>query len=464
MSGKILSTGRVLVLDDEEIMRESLSGWLLEDGLEVVTAENGAEALQVMANQAFDLMLVDLRMPEMDGIRFLQKVHDIQPQTPALIMTAYASVATATQAMKEGAYDYITKPFNPEDISKTIREVLRTERLLRENILLRLNLEELYDFHNIVGKNSKMQEIVPGFIGKAADSRSNVFIQGESGTGKDLIAKAIHYNSRRSSRPFIAVPCAWLPQSLFERALFGFGDESGSDAESSKCGMMEQAEGGTLLLDEIGALGPGSQEKLLLVLQEREFMRIGGKRHIHANVRVISTSSRDLLKGIQDGWFSEDLYRRINVFSINLAPLRERKEDIPLLVEHFINKYNALNARSLKGVGDEALSLLMNYEWPGNVRELENAVELAMLVNGTGIISREDLPPHITAGANDYAHFADSLSLDAAEHEHIAMALQKNNWNIKKTADALKIDRSTLYAKIDKFKLCPKNSDVSNCH
>jgi len=461
MLDKILSAGKVLVLDDEAIVRESLSGWLLEDGLEVVTAECGAKALQVIANQTFDLMLVDLKMPDIDGFQFIQKAQDIQPQTPALIMTAYASVDTAKKAIKDGAYDYITKPFDPEEISKTIQEIFYTRRLLSENIQLRLHIKELYDFHHIISKNQQMLEILE-LIGKIADSRSSVLIQGESGTGKELIAKAIHFNSRRSSKPFVAVPCAYMPESLFERALFGCEQKPFSDEESFRKGSLERAAGGTLFLDEIGALSSRMQKKLLFPLQEREFMRVGGKRPIHGNTRVISTTSRDLQEGIQENWFREDLYYRINVHHINLLPLRDRKEDIPLLVEHFISKFNVIDSRKVKGVNDESLDLLMKYEWPGNIRELENVVEQAMLVNSTGFITPVDLPPHITSGTEGSGDAMDSLSLEAIERAHIARILQRNDWDIKKTADVLKIDHSTLCAKIKKFDLCPKNLSMDN--
>ncbi|MBW2308968.1 MAG: sigma-54-dependent Fis family transcriptional regulator [Deltaproteobacteria bacterium] len=452
MLGRILPAGKVLVVDDEEIIRESLSGWLQEDGLEVMTAESGPEALQAMERETFDLMLVDLKMPDMDGVQFLQKAQNIRPQTPVLIMTAYASVDTATQAIKEGAYDYVTKPFDPEKISLTIREIFRNQRMIRENIQLRLHLGKLYECHHIITKNQQMQEVLR-LIDRIADSRSTVLIQGESGTGKELIAKAIHCNSKRASRPFIAVSCDSLPESLFEIALFGHEKETVTDAKSVRKGKFELADGGTLFLDEVGALSPRLQNNLLRALQEREFMRVGGKKFIHTDTRVISAASRDLLKGVQEGWFREDLYYRIGVVPINLPPLRERKEDIPPLVEHFISKYDVLDSRKVKGVNEEALAFLMGYDWPGNVRELESVMERAMLVNNTGIV----IPADITLDTVDYSDSADSLSLQAVERQHITRMIRKNNWNIKKTAEMLKIDRATLCAKIKKFNLRRKS-------
>jgi len=454
MTSRIMPAGKVLVVDDEEVMRESLSGWLQEDGLEVITSASGAEALQVLATDTFDLMMVDLRMPGMDGLQFLQKAQHVQPQTPVLIMTAYATVETAVQAIKKGAYDYITKPFNPDEISMTIQKILQNQRLVRENIQLKLLVSKQYDYHHIITKNQQMQEIL-GLIESIADSRSTVLIQGESGAGKELTAKAIHFNSSRASGPFITVPCALLPESLLEIELFGCEKGSLAGAESTRKGKFEMAEGGTLFLDEIGVLSAGLQAKLLGTLQEREFVRVEGKKAIHVDIRVISATNRDLLKGLRDGWFSEELYYRLNVIHIELPSLRERKEDIPLLVEHFISTYNVLHSRNVKGINEDALGFLMKYGWPGNIRELENAVEQAMLVNNTGVITPLDLPPHITHGADDYSDSLDALSLQAIERRHIECILKKYNWNIKKTAELLRIDRTTLYAKIKKFNLRP---------
>ncbi len=456
MMSKILPPGKVLVVDDEEIMRESLSGWLEEDGLEVITAASGPEALKLIAKETFDLMMVDLKMPGMDGIQFLQKAQYIQPQTPVLIMTAYATVDTAVQAIKEGAYDYVTKPFNPDEISITIQKILQNQRVVRENIKLRLLINKQYDYTHIITNNQQMQEILL-LIDMVADSRSTVLIQGENGTGKELIAKAIHFNSSRASGPFIAVPCAGLPESLLEIELFGQEKVNLTEAEPIKKGKFELADGATLFLDEVGALSPRLQNALLRVLQEREFMRVGGKKFIHTDIRVISATSRNLLKGVQEGWFRDDLYYRINVINIKLPPLRERKEDIPLLVEHFISKYDVLDSRKVKGVSEDALGFLMEYNWPGNIRELESIVEQAMLVNKTGVITPADLPSRMTLSADVYNDSADSLSLYAIERRHIEYVLKKHNWNIKKTAESLRIDRTTLYAKIKKFNLCPKN-------
>ncbi len=452
MSGKISPPGKVLVVDDEVIMRESLSCWLKENGMEVSTAESGTQALREITDQVFNVMLVDMKMPGMDGIQFLHEAKKLQPQTPVIIMTAYASVDTAVEAMKQGAYDYITKPFNPDEIIMIIKKILEHQNLLQENIYLRLQLKKQYDYQNIISKNHQMQKIF-SLIDIIADSRATVLIMGDSGTGKELIAKAIHYNSSRESQPFISVSCATLPESLLESELFGHEKGAFTDAKTSKKGKFELADKGTLFLDEIGDISPKVQASLLRVLQEREFMKVGGEKYIMVDVRVISATNRDLWKAVQEGRFREDLYYRLNIITINLPPLRERKEDIPLLVEHFITKSNIENARKVEGISKEALDLLINYNWPGNIRELENIIERAVLINQSGIITPADLPsdkvlPHHAPGT-----LTEVGTLQEAERKHIQRTLEKNNWNITKTAEMLKIDRTTLYAKIKKFRL-----------
>lgn len=456
MMSNILPAGKVLVVDDEQIMRESLAGWLQEDGLEVITAESGAQALQIIARETFDLMLVDLKMPGMSGLDFLKKAKEIQPQTPVIIMTAYATVDTAVQAMKDGAEDYITKPFIPDEVSMTIHKILQSQSLVRENIQLRLQISKQYDYHNIISNNLQMQKILD-LIPQIADSPSPVLIQGERGTGKELIAKAIHFNSNRASQSFISVPCAGLPDSLLKIDLFGREKGAIAGAKSFRKGKLEIAHGGTLFLDEVGALSAALQPELLSILQEKEFMRLRGEKCIHVDIRVISATSRDLWKGVQEGWFREDLYYRINAIPIILPPLRERKEDIPLLVEHFIAKYNVIDARKVKGINEEALCFMLKYHWPGNIRELENVVERAILVNNTGVITPADLPPHLIHSASNQTKPIYSLSLQEVERRYIAWILKKNNWNIKKTAELLQIDRSTLYEKIKKYNLSPES-------
>lgn len=452
MTNSILSKGKILVVDDELIMRESLHSWLEEDGMEVHTAESGEEGLEMAKKENFDVMLVDLKMPGMDGIQFLKEVKKIQPQASIIIMTAYASVDTAVEAMKQGAYDYVIKPFNPDEITMTIRKILDHQSLVRENIYLRLSLKKQYDFHNIISKNHKMQKIFR-LIETIADSKSSVLILGESGTGKELIAKAIHYNSSRHDKPFISVSCATIQESLIESELFGHEKGAFTDALSTRKGKFELADGGTLFLDEVADLSPKVQTSLLRVLQEKEFMRVGGEKYIKVDVRVISATNRDLWKAVQEGKFREDLYYRLNVITIHIPPLRERTEDIPLLVEHFISKYNVENSRKVEGINEEALQILMNYHWPGNVRELENVIERAVLINKTGIIAPEDLPPYLVPGAEPSYDRADLASLEEVEKQHILNVLKKNNWNIRRSAQILKIDRTTLYAKIRRYGL-----------
>lgn len=443
---------RILVVDDEPIMRDSLSDWLREDGYEVGTAENGPRALEMVKSEQWDILLVDLKMPVMDGIEVMREVKKINKDIPVIIITAYATVDTAVKAMKEGAYDYIVKPFNPEEIGLTIRNIIAHQNLVKENIFLRQELRKRYQFKDIIGKSHKMQEVFD-LIRTVAKSNSTVLIQGESGTGKELIARAIHTSSLRSEGPFVAVSCAALPETLLESELFGYERGAFTDAITTKKGRFELAHKGTLFLDEIGDMSQKTQIDLLRVLEEREFRRIGGTKLIKVDVRIISATNKDLKKLVDEGKFRDDLYYRLNVVSIQVPPLRERKEDIPLLAEHFLKKYSIENKKDIKWIQQDAMNLLMKYDWPGNVRELENIIERAVVVARGDSIGPEELPPTLHVTEKKHIKPIVTKKLKDVEKEHIAYVLKVNNWNIKKSANLLGIDRTTLYNKIKKYNL-----------
>lgn len=440
----------ILVVDDERIMRDSLSDWLLEEGYEVVAVEDGARALEKVRAERWDALLVDLKMPEMDGIEVLEEVKKINQEIPVIIMTAYATVDSAVRAMKQGAYDYIVKPFNPEEIGLAIRKIVAYQDLLKENLYLRHELEKKYEFMDIIGKGHKMQEVL-ALVKTVAKSNSTILIEGESGTGKELVARAIHNSSLRSEGPFVAVSCAALPESLLESELFGHEKGAFTGAVARKKGRFELANTGTLFLDEIGDISPKTQVGLLRVLEEKKFTRVGGTEVFQTDVRIISATNKDLKAMVAEEKFREDLYYRINVVSILLPPLRAKKEDIPLLVQHFLKKYCIENKKEIDGLSSEASRLLMKYDWPGNVRELENVIERAVVVAKERIIVPEDLP--LLATEEGKFKPTPDMSLREVEKEHILRALESNNWNITKTAKMLGIDRNTLSSRIKKYKL-----------
>lgn len=443
---------RILIVDDEAIMRDSLNDWLMEDGYEPVAVEDGQKAIEIVRSQPFNVVLCDLKMPGMDGIETMQKIKEINKDLPVIIITAYATVNTAVESMKQGAYDYIVKPFDPEEVSHLIRKIISHQQLLQENILLRQELKRVYHFRDIVGKNYKMQEIFE-LIRTVADSDASVLILGESGTGKELIARAIHYSSRRAEKPFVSVSCSALPESLLESELFGYEKGAFTGAVRDKPGRFEEANQGTLFLDEVGEMKPETQLHLLRVLQEREIRRLGGTGVIKVDVRIIAATNKDLERAVKEGSFREDLYYRLNVVTIQLPPLREREDDIPLLAERFLMKYNIKNNKNLEGISPKAIALLVQYHWPGNVRELENVIERAVVITKHRVIQIEDLPPHIQSFQESKG--IQPRKLKEVEKEHIQHTLEENKWNISKASKVLGIDRSTLYKKIRQYGLSP---------
>ena len=440
----------ILIVDDEEIVRESLASWLEEDGYEVKVAENADRALERLPEKDWNLAMVDLKMPGMDGIELMEEIRKTKPETIVIIMTAYATVDTAVQAMKKGAYDYIVKPFNPEDLSMTIRKIIEHQKLLKENIYLRKELKKQYRLHDMVSKNHKMIEIFD-LIKTVAKSNSTVLVQGESGTGKELLSRAIHMESPRKDAPFVTVSCASLTESLLESELFGYEKGAFTGADQARSGKIELAKDGTLFLDEIGDISLKLQMDLLRVLEEKEFRRVGGTRLIPVNSRIIAATNRDLKKAIEEEKFREDLYYRLNVISVYLPPLRERKEDVPLLVDHFIERFNIEMGKNIEGLSEPAMRMLMDYGWPGNARELRNVIERAMVVTKGRMILEADLS--ITQAPGSTLPNTRGKSLADMEKEHIRQVLLDNRWNIIRSAQILGIDRVTLYNKIRKYEL-----------
>ncbi|OGP55005.1 MAG: Fis family transcriptional regulator [Deltaproteobacteria bacterium RBG_13_52_11] len=444
----------ILVVDDEEIVRESLLDWLREDGYQVEAAEDGFKALEKFKERSWDIALVDLKMPKMDGLELMEKIKETRPETQVVIITAFATVNTAVQAMKIGAYDYLVKPFNPEELSLLIKRLVESQSLIKEISYLRKKLHKQYQFYDLISKSVKMQKVFD-LAHTIAKSNSNILILGESGTGKELLTRAIHNESLRAAGSFIPVSCVALTETLLESELFGHEKGAFTDAIAQKKGKFELADRGTIFLDEIGDISPKLQLSLLRVLQEKEFTRVGGTKSIKVDVRIIAATNRDLKKAVDEGKFRDDLYYRLNVISIKLPPLREHKEDIPLLVHHFIEKFNMEMGGKVERISEEALDLLMEYDWPGNVRELENVIECTTVITKGTFIKAEDLhlsPPQVMK-ENGAAPPSDDKTIKSIEKKHIAKILKENNWNIQKSAAILEVDRVTLYNKIKKYKL-----------
>ena len=449
---EINSNIQLLIVDDEMIVRESLGNWLKEEGYDVDTADSGLAALENMKSKKYDLVVADVKMPGMDGIQLLEKCKKWDPDLQVLVMTAYASVDTAVQAMKQGAFDYIVKPFDPENVTQIIKRALKFKLLEKENILLRKELEKKYGIDEIIGKSKKMEEVFD-LIRTVADSEAVVMIRGESGTGKELIAKAIHANSKRKYGPLVALSCGALPETLLESELFGYEKGAFTGAQYSRKGRIEMADGGTLFLDEIGDISAKTQVDLLRVLQEKTIHHLGSSKPIKIDVRIVSATNRDLEKAVKSGTFREDLYYRLNVVCINVPPLRDRKEDIPLLLNHFLKKFSIENGKAVAGFSGDAMEILIAYPWPGNVRELENVVEHAVVVCKGDEIMPGNLPDNvkreIRAAEDEPAPVPKSL--EESEKIHIIKILEENEWNISRTAKDLGIDRVTLYNKIKKY-------------
>jgi two-component system response regulator AtoC len=440
---------KVLVVDDEAIMRDSLHDWLTDAGHDVLTAENASQALEVIKREQPGVAVIDLVLPGSDGLELLKDAREISPNIQAIIITAYGSVPTAITAIKEGAYDYIEKPFSPEKVELIINKLVERQSLLEENISLRQKLEEKYSFENIVAKSSRMQKIIE-MIKIVAKSSAPVLISGESGSGKELVARAIHSQSYRKSKPFAAVSCAALPDNLLESELFGHESGAFGAPYAQRKGKFETANKGSLFMDEVGNLNPSAQVRLLRVLEEKAFSRIGGNELLPMDVRLISATNKDIKKSIEAGQFLEDLYYRLSVVNIELPPLRERKEDIPVLADFFLRKFNEENQKKITGFSSEAIDFLLKYEWPGNVRELENAIERSIILAKGDSVEVSDLSQQSL-----YLPRKNPVgkSMRDVEKNHILNVLIEVNGNCSEASRVLGISRMTLYNKIKVYGL-----------
>jgi len=450
---------RILIIDDEESMRHMLSIILKKEGYEVVSAESGQQALKVLGKDDFNFILCDIRMPDMDGLEFLKVVRSQESgvRSVVIMMSAYGTIDTAVECMRLGAYDYISKPFKADEIIITLKKAEERERLKSENIRLKKAFQEDFDFRNIIASSPQMLDIF-NLIEKVAGYNTTVLITGESGTGKELIAKAIHYNGSRKDKPFIAINCGAIPETLLESELFGHVKGAFTDAVRSKSGLFEEADGGTIFLDEIGELPKELQVKLLRVLQEGELRKVGDSKSRKIDVRVIAATARDLSGEIKKGNFRDDLFYRLNVVPITIPPLRERQGDIPLLVNHFTVIYAKKFSRPIKGADDEAMKYLISYPWPGNVRELENAIERAVILEDGDMIKSENLPfikepSAISHQPSANTGFSIKKAEEAIEKELITKALEMTHGNKTKAAELLEISHRALLYKIKGYGL-----------
>ncbi|MBX3306126.1 MAG: sigma-54-dependent Fis family transcriptional regulator [Nitrospira sp.] len=452
---------KILVVDDEQSLREVLSIMLKRAGYAVTIAMDGEDAVELLQKEIFDLVITDLRMPKVDGMEVLKAVKSASPETVVLIITAFASADSAVEAMKQGAYDYLTKPFQVDEVQLIIRNALEKRRLTTENMLLKREMASQSSFAQLVGQSEAIQRVFE-VVRKVADSKSNVLICGESGTGKELVARAIHYNSVRSALPFVAVNCSAVPETLLESELFGHMKGSFTGAIANKAGLFEIANGGTIFLDEIGDTTPTIQVKLLRVIQEREFRRVGGSQDIKVDVRVVAATNKDLEKAVADGSFREDLYYRLDVIPIRLPPLRMRTGDIPLLVNHFLERFAKESGKPKPVFSSDAMHVLLEHEWRGNVRELENLIErvVAFSVDGPvtdadvrGWLHRPTAPPPVQGVPLDLTDEGLDLEglINGIEKDLLLKALERSKWVKKKAARMLRLNTRSFRYRLEKY-------------
>ena len=458
---------RVLVVDDEKSMRELLAITLERQGYEVSVAEDGEVAIEAVRRDGFDVIITDLRMPNADGLQVLRAAKEHTPETVVIVITAVGSTETAVEAMKLGAYDYITKPFKLDEIHLIIRRALERKRLRDENLYLRKQLETQHRFDNIVGKSARMAEIFDT-IRKIADGPSTVMVSGESGTGKELVARAIHFNSQRRSKPFVSVNCGAIPEALMESELFGHVKGAFTGAVANKVGLFSAAEAGTLFLDEITEIPTLLQVKLLRAIQEREVRRVGDTRDLRVDVRLIAASNRELEQAVSEGVLREDLFYRLNVIPIHLPPLRERREDIALLVAHFLQKFGRQLNKDVRGVTPEALAILERYHWPGNIRELENVLERAIVLGGGEVLGADALPESVRRERPMKAIEVDlpedgmdlEATLDALERRYLQRALDRSGGVQTKAAELLRMTFRQFRYKLQKHNMARRGTAV----
>jgi len=454
---------KILIAEDDDLNRQNLDELLSQSGYETRAVRDGMEAMEAFPYDKYDLVITDLKMPHVDGLQLLQFIKDVNPENVVIIITGYATVETAVEAMRLGAFDYITKPLKEDLVKLTIERALSFARLKDENIVLRDHLKEKYDFGKMIGYSDSMKKVY-STIEKVASSDSTVIIYGESGTGKELAAKAIHFNSDRKANNLVTVNCGAIPEELLESELFGHEKGAFTGAIRSRIGRFELAQGGSIFLDEIGDMSPSLQVKVLRAIQERQFERIGGIKTIDADVRIICATNQNLEKAVVEKKFREDLFYRINVIPIYLPPLRERLDDIPILVNHFIRTFNKLKKKSIKGLTHEAMKCVMNYNWPGNVRELENLIEMFVVMKGIGYIDFEDLPDKIRqttrkadqiAGGIEVPDEGLNLNKTISQFEIVLLqkALRKSGGVKNRAAKLLNLNRTTFVEKLKRYNI-----------
>lgn len=442
---------RLLIVEDEETLCESLGRVFLREGYEVETAMSAESAIKILETASYDLIITDIILPGINGIELLKKCREQNPEQIVIIITAFASLETAVEALRAGAYDYVIKPIIHEEIKRVVRNALRERALRIENLLLKKQIEERYDFEKIIGQSSEIKSLIDD-VKKIAGSRSNVIIFGETGTGKELFARALHYNSLRRDKPFIPINCSAIPKNLLESELFGYVKGAFTGAVAAKRGLFEEADGGTVFLDEIGDLSQPLQAKLLRVIDDREIRPLGGVQARKVDIRFITATNKNINDMVKNGAFREDLYYRVNVVTLKLPPLRERKDDIVILIRHFLLKYSSDIGKNVQFIDDKALNLLMNYNWPGNVRELQNIIERAVLITESNTIFPEHLPEGLMASATFVSESLDrALSIEDYTKESILK--YQEELNEQKLADMLGITRKSLWEKRKKWGL-----------
>jgi DNA-binding NtrC family response regulator len=460
MEGRFMKPTRVLILDDESTLRTALFRLLDRKGYQVVTAQRLDEARSFISpDKPFDIAIIDMNLPDGNGLDLISELKKISPATQVIVLTGFASIDTAVQATQKGAYHFLTKPFNVEELMSLLDKALVHKTLEQENKQLRSELGSRYQFNQIIGESEGIKSCL-SLVERVADSDSTVLVTGESGTGKELIARAIHYNSNRAKAPFVAINCGAIPSELLESELFGHVKGAFTGAISNRIGRFEMADEGTLFLDEIGDLDPSMQVKILRALQERVFEPVGSTKSVQVNVRVITATNVDLDKAVKDGRFREDLYYRLNVIPIQIPALRERKTDIPILLHHFMNQFNKNKTKTLTGFSQDSLKCLTNYSWPGNIRELENLIERLSILKGAGSVEVSDLPPKYRSTAASFAETGAleipeagldfNSAVDQFENALILKALDKTGWNKNQAALLLRLNRTTLVEKMKK--------------
>ena len=452
---------RVLIVDDDPVILEVIGDILKRNGYEVVAAPNGAAGIRELERKYFDLVLTDLVMPDVDGMEVLNHVVSTSPKAICIILTGHGTIKSSVEAIKKGAFDYITKPITADELLVVIEKALKFRNLEEENIRLKKELQQTYGYDNLVGTSNAIKNIYE-LIEKVADTDGTVLISGASGTGKELIARAIHYNSSRSDRPLVVINCGAIPEELLESELFGHEKGAFTGAYKSRIGRFEMANGGTIFLDEIGEMSPALQVKLLRVLQEKKFERVGGTKTIHVDIRIIAATNKNLTTAINKGKFREDLYYRLNVIPMKVPPLKQRKSDIPLLIDHFLKKFQKGAKKKITGFSPEVMDAMLKYDWPGNVRELENVIKRLTILCDDEIVTVDDLPEHIPhKGRGDRVVEEDFLEKGETLHDAvedyekrlILGALERSDWVKTKAAKLLNINRTTLVEKIKKQNL-----------